>query len=165
MRTWSLILLAAAVGVIASVIVDGLMSFAHGQPVSGAVVAATPSFKTVLAGLALEAVQIASPILLAWLALKLNQWFGLNREAELRASLQTALENGSGKMVQAAGSAAQALVFGTASRNKALAEGLAYVEQAAPDAIKHFGLTRDALIEKLEAKLGLALAAQGKPGA
>lgn len=161
MRSAALMLLAMAFGVIASIVFDSALSYAFGQTITAPAPQPNP-LMTMLAGYAVEAIQIAAPVLLAWFSLKLNQWFGLKREAERRDALQEALENAAGKMVQSAGSAAQALMIGSARRNKALAEGLAYLEQAAPDAIAYFKLSRDSLIEKLEAKLGLKLADRPK---
>jgi hypothetical protein len=116
---------------------------------------AIPTLRETLTKLATDALTLASPLVLAWLGWKLNQWFGLKQEEQMRAAFQTALENAAGKMVQATGSAAQTLMIGSAGRNKALAEGLAYVQQAAPDAIAFFKLTGDDLVKKLEAKIGL----------
>lgn len=118
----------------------------------------TDTVLTLLASYAIEILQIAMPVLIAWLSLRLNTWFGLRREAELRESLQTALENAAGKMIGKVGSAANVLLTASALRNQALAEGLNYMQEAAPDAIRHFGLNRDSLIEKLEAKVGLKVA-------
>ncbi len=149
-------------GLLASIVADSFFSFVNGQTITPPAVGGNP-LMSVMAGLAIELLQAIAPVLILWLTIRLRQWFGLQIDAKMRDSLQTALDNAAGRMVATAGSAAQALLIGSAMRNKALADGLAYVEQSAPDAIKHFALTRDALIDKLEAKLGLRVGATSEP--
>lgn len=126
--------------------------------VPGTVVMPAVTWQQAAAALAVQALQIAGPAVLAWFSWQLNRWFGLQQEAQRREAFQTALTNAAGKMVQAVGGTAQVIAIGAVERNKALHEGLAYLEQAAPDAIAFFKLSRDNLIEKLEAKVGLLIA-------
>ncbi len=160
MRSAFLILLAITVGVMLSVFADAVFSALGAQTLTPAPVPATNTLLTMLAAYGIEIIQAVAPIFVLWITIRLRKLFGLQEDAKLREGLQIGLENAAGKMVQSAGSAAQTLLIGSVPRNKALAEGLAYIEQAAPDAIKHFGLNRDNLIEKLEAQIGLKVAEQ-----
>lgn len=85
---------------------------------------------------------------------KLNEWFGLKKEGELRDSLQAALTNAAGLLIQEIG-AASATMKGLNVGNSTVAKALDYVQKAAPDAIKYFDLTPESLVKKIEAKLGL----------
>lgn len=127
---------------------------------TGPIISASPQWKVALADFMMQLVQIASPILVAWFSWKLNQWFGLKQEAEKRDAFQTAVTNAAGKMIAAASSAGSIALIGAAERNRALADGLKYLNEAAPDAIAFFKLTQDDLIKKLEAKVGLLIADQ-----
>ena len=130
------------------------------RPVGGTILLTSPSWKLALADFMMQLVQISSPILLAWFSWKLNQWFGLKQEAEKRDAFQTALTNAAGKMIAAASSAGKIALIGATERNRALADGLKYLQESAPDAIAFFKLTQDDLIKKLEAKVGLLIADQ-----
>lgn len=139
------------IGLIISVFTEQALAQAPGAPL-------VPAWRIAAADFSIQAMQILGPPLLAWLAWQVNRWFGLKQEAERRDAFQIALTNAAGKMIQTAGSALQVAAIGSAARNKALAEGLAYLEQSAPEAIAFFKLTRNDLIEKLEAKVGLFIA-------
>ncbi len=141
------------IGVILGVFMEQALAQAPGT-------IASPSWKLTLADFMMQLVQIASPILVAWFSWKLNQWFGLKQEAEKRDAFQTAVTNAAGKMIAAASSAGSIAFIGAAERNRALADGLKYLNEAAPDAIEFFRLTQDDLIKKLEAKVGLLIADQ-----
>jgi hypothetical protein len=56
-----------------------------------------------------------------------------------------------GLLIGKAGSAAAGRKFDL--KSAALAEAVNYVVQAVPDAIRHFGITPEAVAEKLQAKL------------
>lgn len=135
-----------------------LMNQAFAQA-PGAVLA-PPSWKLALADFMMQALQIIGPVVLAWLSWRLNTWFGLKQEAEKRDAFQTALTNAAGKMIAAASSAGSIALIGAAERNRALADGLKYLQESAPDAIAFFKLTQDDLVKKLEAKVGLLIADQ-----
>jgi hypothetical protein len=98
--------------------------------------------------------------LLGWLTTIINKKANLENdvsvlafEAHMRDALQTALNNAAGLIQQKAtttGVFAKPLDVGSPE----LLQGLKYVTQAAPDALKHFGLDEDQLRQRLLAKLG-----------
>lgn len=105
-------------------------------------------------------VELAAGFIVAvvgWLATTIKAKFGIDIEAGHRESLQVALTNGAGLVINKAGGAVGALHLPT--HNALITEGVDYVVRAAPDALKHFGITpeaaRSVLAEKLEAKIGL----------
>ncbi len=159
MRTLLRFLLVAGLGTMLSVL---LVVVTGAQPVVAPATIAAPEnpYMAWAAGTILQMLTIATPVVVAWFSWKVNEWFGLKKDAELRDAFQVALDNAVGKMIQHTGTAAEALLIGATSRNTALAEGLKYLKAAVPDAIDHFRLTDGGLIEKLEAKLGLKLAVE-----
>jgi hypothetical protein len=92
-----------------------------------------------------------------WLATAVKAKLGIDIEARHREALQAALTNAAGLVINRTGGAVGALHLPT--HNPIIAEGVDYVVKAAPDALKHFGITPEAaasvLAEKLEAKIGL----------
>lgn len=92
-----------------------------------------------------------------WLATAVRAKLGIDIEARHREALQAALTNAAGLVINRAGGSIGALHLPTS--NTMIAEGVDYVVKAAPDALKHFGITPEAarsiLAEKLEAKIGL----------
>lgn len=103
--------------------------------------------------------EIATILLVAGLgyALKLlKEKAGIDIEASRRDALQAALTNAAGLLVARLGSGALAARLDAASPG--VADGVAYVISAAPDAIEHFGLTESEIAEKVVAKLGVLAA-------
>jgi hypothetical protein len=94
---------------------------------------------------------------LAWLTSWLHTRFNVDLDAAHRDTLETALKNAAGLVVQKAGSTLDGKSIQLGS--PLLAEGVVYIMQHAGDAIEHFGLTPDALAKKLLAKLGLPVEA------
>lgn len=92
-----------------------------------------------------------------WLATTIKAKLGVDIEARHREALQAALTNAAGLVINRAGGAVRALNL--PESNPLLVEGVKYVVDSAPDALKHFGITPEAagaiLIEKLEAKIGV----------
>lgn len=142
------------IGVILGVFIEQALAQAPGAP------AGPVTWQQALASFMVQGLQIAGPPILAWFAWRINSWFGLKQEAQRRDAFQTALTNASGKMIAAASSAGSIAFIGAAERNRALADGLKYLQESAPDAIAFFKLTQDDLIKKLEAKVGLLIADQ-----
>jgi predicted regulator of Ras-like GTPase activity (Roadblock/LC7/MglB family) len=95
--------------------------------------------------------QTAAALLVGYLALLAKTKFNLSIEKDHRDALQTALTNAASLVVQKVGQ----LPFGQTIEisNPAVAEAVNYVIRAVPDAIKAFGLTPDALAEKIAAKI------------
>lgn len=95
--------------------------------------------------------------IVGWLARTIKAKLGIDIEARHRDALQAALTNAAGLVINRAGGAIGALHLTTS--NPMITEGVDYVVKAAPDALKHFGITPEAaravLAEKLEAKIGL----------
>ena len=89
--------------------------------------------------------------LVGQLLLLLKRKFGLDIDARNREALQTALTNGAGLILQKSAGLAAGKVLDL--RSHLVADAVRYVEKSAPDALKHFGLTPDAVAEKIAAKL------------
>lgn len=111
-------------------------------------------------------VELAAGFIVAvvgWLATTIKAKLGIDIEARHREALQAALTNAAGLVINRAGGAVGALHLPT--HNPMITEGVDYVVKAAPDALKHFGITpeaaRSVLAEKLEAKIGLLTANKG----
>ena len=105
-------------------------------------------------------VEIASVFVAAvvgWLATTIKAKLGIDIEARHREALQAALTNAAGLVINRAGGAARA--FNLPESNPLIVEGVNYVLDAAPDALKHFGITpaaaHEILAQKLEAKIGV----------
>jgi hypothetical protein len=99
----------------------------------------------------LAIVSVAATAIVGWLAELLRRKFNLDIDAAHREALQTALMNGAGLLIGKAGSAVAGKKLDL--KSVALAEAVNYVLQAVPDAIRHFGITPEAVAEKLQAKL------------
>lgn len=78
---------------------------------------------------------------------------GYDIEAHHREAFQTALTNGAGLVIQRGGELAAGVSIDV--KNPAIRDAILYVNQAAPDAVKYFGITPNAIAEKLNAKLGV----------
>jgi len=99
----------------------------------------------------LAVVSVIATAIVGWLAELLRRKFNLDIDAAHREALQTALTNGAGLLIGKAGNAVAGKKLDL--KSAALAEAVNYVLQAVPDAIRHFGVTPEAVAEKLQAKL------------
>lgn len=99
----------------------------------------------------LAIVSVVATAIVGWLAELLRRKFNLDIDAAHRDALQTALANGAGLLIGKAGNAVAGRKLDL--KSAALAEAVNYVLQAVPDAIRHFGITPEAVAEKLQAKL------------
>lgn len=106
--------------------------------------------------LLIEIVTVVVGAIVGVIAAKVNKLTGLNIEAKHREVLHSALMNGALKGVSYVSKLSADTKIDV--RSAILAEGLQYVAQAAPEAIRYFGLTPDRLREMLEAKLPAATA-------
>jgi len=95
-------------------------------------------------------VGVAISALVGWVFMLLKTKIGLSIDDSMRASLQAAATNAAGLVLNKLGNA---LPGSVEISNPLIAEAVQYVLKAAPDAIKHFGLTPDALAEKIVAAL------------
>lgn len=96
-------------------------------------------------------VSVLAAAIAGWLAELLRRKFNLDIDAAHRDALQTAIANGAGLLI---GKAASSLADKKLDlKSVALAEAVNYVLQAVPDAIRHFGITPEAVAEKIRAKL------------
>ncbi|WP_158673477.1 hypothetical protein [Bosea sp. FBZP-16] len=97
--------------------------------------------------------------LAAWLFKLIREKLGIDIEAKHRDALQAALTNAAGLVINRAGGLAGALALPNA--NPLVQQGVSYVIDSAPDALRHFGITpeeaRRILTEKLEAKIGVLI--------
>lgn len=96
-------------------------------------------------------VSVLATAIVGWLAELLRRKFNLDIDAAHCDALQTALMNGAGLLIGKAGSALAGKKLDL--KSAVLAEAVNYVLQAVPDAIRHFGITPEAVAEKLQAKL------------
>lgn len=112
-----------------------------------------PWLQTVLAlvGFALTA-------LIAWIAALVKSRTGFEIESKHRDTLQVALLNGAGFILDAF--AEKLHSKDVAIRNQAIREAVRYVNENAADAVKYFMLDNNDLTSKVHAKLGLALAGE-----
>ena len=99
----------------------------------------------------LAVVSVIATAIVGWLAELLRRKFNLDIDAAHRDALQTALTNGAGLLIGKTGSAIADRKIDL--KSAVLAEAVNYVLQAVPDAIRHFGITPEAVAEKLQAKL------------
>lgn len=99
----------------------------------------------------LAAVSVIVTAIVGWLGELLRRKFNLEIDAAHRDALQTALTNGAGLLLGKIGGALSEKKIDLKSR--ALAEAVNYVLLAVPDAVRHFGVTPEALAEKIVAKL------------
>ena len=99
----------------------------------------------------LTVVSVIATAIVGWLAELLRRKFNLDIDAAHREALQTALANGAGLLIGRAGNAVAGKKLDL--KSAMLAEAVNYVLQAVPDAIRHFGITPEAVAEKLQAKL------------
>lgn len=96
-------------------------------------------------------VSVLAAAIVGWLAELLRRKFNLDIDAAHRDALQTALTNGAGLLIGKAGGALAGKKLDL--KRAVLAEAVNYVLQAVPDAIRHFGITPEAVADKLQAKL------------
>lgn len=99
----------------------------------------------------LAIVSVLATAIAGWLAELLRRKFNLDIDAAHREALQTALTNGAGLIVGKAGSAIAGRKIDL--KSGVIAEAVNYVLQSAPDAVRYFGVTPQALAEKIRAKL------------
>ncbi len=99
----------------------------------------------------LAVVSVIATAIVGWLAELMRRKFNLDIDASHREALQTALTNGAGLLIGKAGTAIAGKKLDL--KSAALAEAVNYVLQAVPDAIRYFGITPEAVAEKLQAKL------------
>lgn len=96
-------------------------------------------------------VSVMATAIVGWLAELLRRKFHLDIEASHREALQTALTNGAGLLLGKLGGALAGRKLDL--KSAVLAEAVNYVLQSVPDAVRHFGVTPEALAEKIQAKL------------
>ena len=91
-----------------------------------------------------------------WLATWIKAKLGIDIEARHREALQAALTNAAGLAIAKAGDLTLAIRL--PQGHDLVEDGLDYVRKAAPDAMKHFGLSPTEVREKLRAKIGVLAA-------
>lgn len=92
-------------------------------------------------------------IVSAWGLAIFSKKTGIQIDQAHQQTLQTALTNAAGLLVSKGVSAAEGVTFDV--RSPEIKQALNYLNSAAPDAIAHFGLSANDLIEKLLAKIGI----------
>lgn len=88
---------------------------------------------------------------LGWLIALINRKLGISIDDSMRASLQTAATNAAGLVLNQLGNSLQGKKIDVG--NQFVADAVNYVLKAAPDAVAHFGLTPEAIAEKILALL------------
>lgn len=94
--------------------------------------------------------------LAAWLFKLIREKLGLDIEARHREAFQTALTQAAGLLISRLGSGSLASRLPIDSPG--IADGVAYVQGAVPDAVARFGLEPHVIGEKLIAKIGVLAA-------
>jgi hypothetical protein len=95
----------------------------------------------------------------AFAGVMISRWSGFKIEESHRQALQSALLNAAGLIVSKAG---PSIMKDPNTGNQFLDEGLKYLKNSVPDALKYFGVTADTLETMLMAKIGV-LAASNTP--
>lgn len=104
----------------------------------------------------IELAGILIAALSAWLFKLIREKLGLDIEARHREAFQTALTQAAGLLISRLGSGSLASRLPIDS--PAIADGVAYVQQAVPDAVARFGIESHVIAEKLTAKIGVLAA-------
>lgn len=86
-----------------------------------------------------------------WLVYLVNRKLGLSIDDSLRDSLQTAAANAAGLVLSGLGNRLSTVSIDV--RSAPVADAVNYVLKAAPDAVAHFGLTPEAVAQKILALL------------
>lgn len=100
-----------------------------------------------------ELVAILIAALTTWIAALVKKYTGITVEASHREAFQTALQNGVNYGLSKVSGKTE--TWSVDVKNEVLAEGLEYVLESVPDALKFFNLTPDEIRKKLEAKLSV----------
>lgn len=111
------------------------------------VVSAQPFVELLLPFVQAIVLGVLVPVATAYLIRKLK----LDMEAHQRDALQTSLTNAAGLVIQRG--AAHAGKLSVDTRNSHMAAAIRYVQDSAPDAVRKWGLTPEAIAEKVRAKL------------
>lgn len=101
-----------------------------------------------------EIISVLVGAFVLWLASWLRTKFGVEVDARHRDALQAALTNAAGLLIARAGGVDRVLASPQLQAS-GLLEGVEYVVESAPDAMRHFGLEPGDLTEKLRAKIGV----------
>ena len=88
--------------------------------------------------------------LVGWVLVLLKSKLGISIDDSMRDSLQTAATNAAGLLLNKLGNQLPGTID---VKNQFVADAVNYVLKAAPDAINHFGLTPDAIAQKIIALL------------
>lgn len=94
------------------------------------------------------------PALGTWAAAELRRRTGIALELAHMQTFQQALVNGAGLVLAKTRDTAAGVNIDV--KNALIKEAILYVNNSAPDAVAYFGLTPEAIAEKLVAKIGIA---------
>lgn len=94
---------------------------------------------------------VVIPFIIVPLVVQGMRKLGLDIEAQHRDALQTSLTNAAGLLVERARKSVAGVTVDV--RNASMAEAIRYVQESAPDAVKKFGLSSDAIAKKIAAKI------------
>jgi len=94
------------------------------------------------------------PVLITMITLSFQKRTGIKVDEDLRASFQSALNNGAGLLIQRLGKEAAAMTnLDTANPN--VKDAIALVKAGAGEAIDHWKIPPNEVIKRLEAKIGI----------
>lgn len=102
------------------------------------------------------AVAVLITAILGWIAAQVKAKTGIDIEARHREALQTALTNAAGLALTRLSTTLGSKTIDV--KHPLIKQAVEYVNSAAPDAIRNFGLTPEQIAEKIVAKVGLAQA-------
>lgn len=101
----------------------------------------------------LSFVALVIPALGLWIKAELHRRTGIALEQAHMITFQQALTNGAGLLLAKTQDAASGIHIDV--RNPLIKEAILYVNNSAPEAVKYFGVTPEAIAEKIAAKIGV----------
>lgn len=105
-----------------------------------------------------NAVMVVIAVAVGWLAVQLNNLWGLNMKAEHRETLTSAAQTAAAKMLQELRAASQDVNMTVNTRHPLMAEGVRYMaNEGAGKAVKALGATPEAMATKIEAEFSKLL--------
>lgn len=146
----------AVIGIVVAILCP---AFAYAQDASSTVISAGDLFRD-MRGTIETLIGVVVAGVLALIVNLVRRYLGLGIDDRMRASLQSALMSGVHMGLDAVQGAADTAKIDVKSR--VVAEGIQYVRQYAPAAVKHFKLGEDDLAKMLQAKLAELQPAESK---
>ncbi|MFD2678030.1 hypothetical protein [Camelimonas lactis] len=118
----------------------------------------TPVTDMVLSGITATIGAVVA-VAIGFLSVRVNKWFGVSIDQRQRDALQAAIMTGVHAALERIDAATGPLIVDV--KSKVISDGLSYVVNAVPDAIKHFKLSDDMIAEMVAARLNQIASADG----